>query len=157
MALKDLVDLNPYLSFVSVYRTQELARSFFHRELYYLLQERQSDESISHKEMPSYQDHVRFVTSEPYKEWWVLQNDVGQVVGCCYLTNDYEIGISIFDIFRGRRYATKAIQTVIELYPDKELKANINPRNQKSINLFVNNGFILYNISDVQHTYILSR
>ena len=40
--------------------------------LYEILSERTTNENISHKEMPTYKKHVKFVLSKPYKKWYII-------------------------------------------------------------------------------------
>jgi RimJ/RimL family protein N-acetyltransferase len=115
--------------------------------LYALLAERAPDESISHQRMPSLDDHRKFVRSNPYRVWYLIQvND--DYVGCCYITKAREIGISIFQAHRRKGYATQALRQLIALWPGR-FYANINPQNEKSQLLFQNLGFNL-----LQMTYV---
>ena len=43
--------------------------------LYKLLKERDSKENISHKEMPSYKEHIKFVKSRPYQKWYIIEKN----------------------------------------------------------------------------------
>ena len=140
--LQRLALTQPDITLTSIYDLQEPECTFFEKELYYLLQERTPYESISHKKMPTYEDHVKFVRSKPYKAWYALQNTVGQVVGAIYLSNDNCIGIGIFENCRRNNYATMAIKILMEVHKEEVYYANINPNNQKSIDLFTSLGFV---------------
>ena len=59
--------------------------------LYDLLSERTPEESISHKSMPTYPEHEKFVQSNPYFAWYLIDVD-GQFVGSIYLSKQREIG-----------------------------------------------------------------
>ena len=109
------------------------------RVLWDLLSERKPIENISHKHMPTWANHRTFVESNPYYRWDLIEVD-GQTVGCCYLTKQREIGVSIFKAFRGNGFATMAL---LQLMKEEggEFLANINPDNEKSINLFHKLGF----------------
>jgi RimJ/RimL family protein N-acetyltransferase len=114
--------------------------------LYDLLAERTPQESISHKEMPTMAEHAKFVRSNPYTFWALVQ--VGtEYVGSVYISKQRELGISIFQKHRGHGYATRALQMAMEKLPGKFL-ANISPFNQKSVELFEKLGFKL-----IQQTY----
>lgn len=114
--------------------------------LYALLAERTPEESISHVEMPTLDKHRKFVKSNPYQFWALIQiNHI--YVGCVYISKQRELGISIFKEHRGKGYATKAIKMAMDKFPGRFL-ANVNPKNQKSADLFKKLGFHL-----VQHTY----
>jgi len=115
--------------------------------LYRLLEEREKTENISHKKMPSYLDHVLYVNNKPHREWWLIYS-ADTCVGQLYLTSKNEIGIQIFEEFRRRGYAKKAISFVMANYHKIDLIANINPNNVASIALFTKFGFKV-----CQHTY----
>lgn len=116
------------------------------RVLYDLLAERKEHESISHKQMPVWDEHMAFVRSKPYAHWYVVVID-GVRVGAVYLTHQREIGVSIFNLFRNKGYGRRAIETMMALHPGKFL-ANVAPGNQKSIDLFAKLGF-----NHIQNTY----
>jgi hypothetical protein len=60
--------------------------------LYDLLLQRNPDANISHKKMPTYEEHVNFVKSSPYSKWYIIEVD-GKRAGTIYLTKQNEIGI----------------------------------------------------------------
>lgn len=140
---------------ISVYNTQEPERSMYERILYKLLQERKPHQNISHKEMPSYENHQKFIRSEPYKEHWLVYN--GKLpVGSIYLSKNNEIGIFIFEEFHGKGWGTKALNFVMKRHKKDNLFANIAPNNHKSINFFKRHGFHYYledQIDTKQYTY----
>ena len=131
----------PDLKLVSVYNYVDIGNF-----LYELLTERTPDESISHKKMPSYDGHVDFIHSCPYFAWYIITLG-GIPIGSVYLSKQREIGVSVFNSYRGKGYGIGAIKKLIELHPGKFL-ANINPRNEKSIALFNKFGF-----NHIQNTY----
>lgn len=103
--------------------------------LYDLLKERTPEQSISHKEMPTMQEHQSFVYSHPYFIWNIIKDEQDRVVGSIYLTNQREIGIFIFNEHQGRGYAEESIRLLMSMCPGKFL-ANVNPDNEASHNLF---------------------
>jgi RimJ/RimL family protein N-acetyltransferase len=109
------------------------------RLLYALLDERTAEQSISHKEMPSYDQHLVFVASKPYKAWYLVSTDEG-CAGSVYLTRQSEIGIAVFEEQRGRGYAEAAIKMLMK-YHEGPFLANINPGNWASRCLFHDLGF----------------
>ena len=113
--------------------------------LYGLLAERTPDQSISHKAMPTWDEHVKFVTHNPYKEWNFIY-DNNQVVGAVYVTEKNEIGLGIFKRYQGRGYATRAVKIMKARHG--KLYANINPANEASIKLFKKFG-----AQHIQNTY----
>ena len=117
--------------------------------LYELLAQRKPSESISHKAMPTMEEHIRFIESRPYGAWYLaeavtdLVDDVALVtenVGAVYITRAGEIGVGILDRFKGFGYAKSAITELMRLHPGRHL-ANINPANEASIALFRSLGF----------------
>lgn len=138
----------PEISFVSIYGTREPESSYFYRFLFNLLSQRTPEENISHRKMPSYYEHIAFVQSEPYKEWYIIQNVKGVPVGSIYVTYQNEIGIFIEQLYRGDGYASAALYGIITLNPDTKFLANINPENEKSKALFEKFGFTY-----IQNTY----
>jgi len=102
--------------------------------LYKLLGQRTPEQSISHKEMPTMQEHEEFIGSNPYKAWFLIRVN-NEYVGSVYLTKQREIGIFIFNKHKGNGYATTAIKLMKSLYPGK-MYANVNPKNMPSRQLF---------------------
>ena len=110
-----------------------------HLVLYELLGERETHENISHKRMPTFDDHVKFVDSRPYRQWFLIE-DNGQWVGTVYLTKQNEVGVQIYKRHRRKGYATAALKKLLAMHGDV-MYANINPANTKSIELFEKLGF----------------
>jgi len=113
--------------------------------LFALLAERTPDESISHQEMPTLDQHRKFVRSNPYQVWYLIKVK-DDYVGCCYISKAREIGISIFKAHRRKGYAIQALRMMMELWPGK-FYANINPLNSKSQLLFKALGFGLLQVT----------
>jgi hypothetical protein len=117
--------------------------------LYEILSERTSIENISHKEMPSYNKHVKFVLSKPYKKWYIIYYKK-QKFGSIYLTNLNEIGIHFKKIPISDFLITKSIDLLINKNPGKRFLINISPNNPKFIKIIKKRGLKL-----IQHTYEL--
>ena len=117
------------------------------QELYDLLLERTPEQSISHKQMPTYQEHCQFVNSKPYKDWFLIE-DRGHVVGSIYLTHQNEVGVFIFNKYQGEGRGSLAVHMLMCRYHGERLLANINPKNEASIKCFTELGFKL-----IQQTY----
>jgi len=111
----------------------------------------QRDESIniSHRKMPTWWEHKKFVKSNPYKVWYSVSMGKSRV-GAIYLTHANEIGIFILKKFQGLGLAQKAIKALMEELPQERYLANINPSNERSIGLFTKLGF-----KHIQNTYEL--
>lgn len=115
--------------------------------LYQLLEEREPEANISHKAMPSWDEHVRFVESRPYEAWYfIVEND--SVVGACYLSKQNEIGVFVCKQHRGNGYGPWAIEAIMLKHGKRRYLANVSPRNVRSAEVFRDLGFNL-----VQHTY----
>lgn len=102
--------------------------------LYDLLRERTPEQSISHRKMPTYEEHLKFVESRPYLCWFLIEVN-REFVGSVYLTKQREIGIFIFRAHQGKGYAQRAVQHMRKTYPGRML-ANVNPANVASQKLF---------------------
>ncbi len=125
--------------------------------LYNLLAERTPEQSISHKQMPTMENHTKFVHRRPYKEWLMIyDNEKVLVVGSIYVSKQDEIGISIFKEHQGKGYAKEALSFILENNVHTIFYANINPQNYKSINLFKKFGFLWQSDKTIpgQYTYV---
>ena len=117
--------------------------------LYDLLNQRQSNENISHKKMPTFDQHIAFVKSKPYSKWYVILENKSRL-GSIYLSKQNEIGIFIDKNSRKLGIGNKALELLLQKNPRKRYLANINPKNKKSIKFFTKNKFKL-----IQYTYEL--
>ncbi len=119
--------------------------------LYVLLEQRDPSESISHKRMPTIEEHVAFMSSRPYAAWYLLDVEHVGYVGAIYLTRQREIGIWVHKDQRGLGYAKQAIAMLMLRHQGRFL-ANIAPTNPTSAEMFKKLGFGL-----IQHTYALEQ
>ena len=119
--------------------------------LYNLLEERKPVTYISHKKMPTYEEHVNFVKSSPYSKWYIIEVD-GKRAGTIYLTKQNEIGIFLNEGLQEKGIGSNALNVLIGKNPDLRYLANINPENKKSIEFFKKLGFRL-----IQYTYELNK
>ncbi len=118
--------------------------------LFNILKTRDSRVNISHKKMPTYAQHIKFVKSKPYSKWYVIiQNK--EKIGSIYLSKNDEIGIFILKEFQKQNIGKTAMLELIKKNPRKRYLANVNPKNNYSIEFFKKNGFKL-----IQHTYELN-
>jgi len=122
-----------------------------YRFLYNLLMERDARVNISHKKMPTYNQHVSFVSAKPYSKWYVILYGANKA-GSIYLTSQNEIGIFIKKSFQNKQIGNIVLHKLIQKNPKKRYLANVNPQNRKSIRFFKNNGFKL-----IQYTFELSK
>ena len=117
--------------------------------LYDLLLNRDSKANISHKKMPTFEQHVKFVSSKPYQKWYIITNNKIRM-GSIYLSKQDEIGIFIEKKYQNKGIGKRAIIELMKKNPKKRFLANVSPKNKKSIEFFKKNGFNL-----IQHTYEL--
>ena len=122
-----------------------------HSFLYELLKQREPIVNISHRKMPTYKDHVKFVLSKPYSKWYVIQYN-NQKVGSIYLTKQNEIGLFIINEMIGKGIGGKVLKLLMEKNPKSRYLANINPKNKESIRFFKKFGFKI-----IQYTYQLIK
>ena len=121
------------------------------RFLFNLLKQRDSKSNISHKKMPTYYEHVKFVKSKPYSKWYIIQKSKIKI-GSIYLSKNNEIGIFMNERFQREGIATKALELIINKNPRSKYLANVNPKNLRSAKFFKKNNFKL-----IQHTYELEK
>ena len=119
------------------------------RFLYNHLKERDSRANISHKRMPTYTEHVKFVTSKPYSKWYIVMYG-SKKIGSIYLTKMNEIGIFIKKNFQDGGVGQRTLELLMKKNPRTRFLANVSPKNKKSTEFFKRNGFKL-----IQHTYEL--
>lgn len=131
---------------VNIYRVKESAPI-----LYRLLASRPGRVNISHRKMPSFKKHRAFVSSRPYKAWYLIRATGLGFVGAVYLSKQDEIGVFIFKEHQGKGYGGEAVNILIKRYPRvKRFLANINPLNGRSIRFFKSLKF-----KHIQNTYEL--
>ena len=117
--------------------------------LYELLKTKDPIANISHKKMPSYDEHVNFILSNPYAIWYIIEYE-GKKIGSVYLSKHDEIGISLVDNSLYDKIGKSIIKLLIKNNPRKHYLAKVSPRNKKLQNFFVNNGF-----TELEYTYEL--
>ena len=115
--------------------------------LYDLLKNRDLIANISHKKMPSYDEHVNFILSNPYAIWYIIEYE-GKKIGSVYLSKQDEIGISLVDNSLYDKIGKSVIKLLIKNNPRKRYLAKVSPQNKKLQNFFVKNGF-----TGLEHTY----
>jgi RimJ/RimL family protein N-acetyltransferase len=107
--------------------------------LYDLLKERTPEQSISHKELPLWYDHRRFVENKPYLRWYLIEVDHA-FVGSIYLSKQSEVGLFILKAHQGKSYGRTALKMLREKHPGR-LLVNIAFNNLKSVAFFHREGF----------------
>jgi len=130
---------------------------------YQLLIERPPEANITHQRFVGMEDHEDFFDHHPYRHWFLLMTDDTShpkkdqevCVGSLYITPDDEIGIFILQEHQRRGYAREAIlQAITHEKPRHRDRfvANVNPRNQASIDLFKSIGSF-----HIQNVYALPK
>jgi RimJ/RimL family protein N-acetyltransferase len=132
--------------------------------LYDLLMERSTEEdenvNISHRTLPTWDEHMKFVASNPYRAWYLGFFDEAPI-GYVSLTYRNEVGIVLFKKYRGMGFGLKLLRIMLSLHDplpavpairNGNFIANINPKNEASIKLFEGLGF-----KHIQNTYELSK
>ena len=115
--------------------------------LFDLLKERDPRANISHKKMPTYSQHTKFIKSKPYSKWYIILKSK-QKIGSIYLSKNDEIGIFLSKKFQGKNVGNFVLNELMKKNPRKRFLANVNPKNKKSISFFKNNNFKL-----IQYTF----
>ena len=119
--------------------------------LYELLTARKPNVNISHKKLPTYVKHVKFVMSKPYSKWYIIYHAT-EKIGSIYLTKQDEIGINFKEQNITNKIRSKVLKMIIRKNPRNRYLMNINPRNTSLRNFLKNEGFEL-----IQHTYEIPK
>ena len=115
--------------------------------LFDLLKQREGIVNISHKSLPTWEEHVEFIKNNTYQSWDIIWVDNVRI-GNIYLTDRDEIGIFLDKKFQSSGYGSIAINEFMKKNGKKRYLANIRPTNYKSIQFFGKHGFI-----HIQNTY----
>lgn len=123
--------------------------------LYRLLSEREPHQNISHKQMPSFDEHLGFFMSRPYADWVLIEdvpgvNDGQCIIGAAYLTHANEIGVWIFQRWHRRGFGQHAVKSLMAKHGARRYIANVAPDNVTSREMFEGLGF-----KHVQNTFAL--
>ena len=108
--------------------------------LYDLLKNKDPNANISHKKMPSYDEHVKFVMSKPYTNWYIIEYEKKKV-GAIYLSKQDEIGISVNNDYEYDQIVKPALKLLMKLNQRKRYLANTSPKDVRSQEFLLKNGF----------------
>ena len=108
--------------------------------LYDLLKNKDPNANISHKKMPSYDEHVKFVMSKPYTNWYISEYNKKNV-GAIYLSKQDEIGISVNNDYEYDQIVKPALKLLMKLNQRKRYLANTSPKDVRSQEFLLKNGF----------------
>ena len=122
-----------------------------HRFLYQHLKERNPSANISHKKMPSYDEHVEFVMSKPYTAWYIIEYNKKNA-GSIYLSKRDEIGISINHDYNYEKIAKPALKLLMELNPRNRYLVNVSPKDIRAQEFLLKNGF-----SGLEYVYEMKK
>lgn len=122
--------------------------------LYEVLKARPPEANISHREMPTPEQHKQFVHRRPYECWYIVQaqSDDGLVttrIGAIYISKQREVGIHLLEAYWGTGFAERALALLRQNHPGP-LLANVAPGNTRSQEFFMKAGGRL-----IQYTYTL--
>jgi RimJ/RimL family protein N-acetyltransferase len=117
--------------------------------LFELLSERDIRTNISHKKMPTFEEHVKFIKSKPYAKWYIINEGVDKI-GSIYLSKQNEIGLFLKKQNQKKGVGITSLNLLMKLNPQLRYLANVNPKNSRSKKFFEKLGFEL-----IQHTYEL--
>lgn len=118
--------------------------------LFDLLKFRKSNVNISHKKMPSFLEHKRFIKKNPYANWYVIFFNE-EKIGSIYISKINEIGIHIRNDFKKNGLEKLIINKLIQKHPKNRYLINVNPKNKDRISFLKKNKFKL-----IQYTFELS-
>ena len=149
--------------------------------LYKLLKKRDLKANLSHKKMPSYKQHIKFMKSKPYQKWYIIEKN-RKKLGTIYFSKQNEkafgvayrsrskknleiarIGIHFLPEIQSELISQASIQELIRKNPKKKYFTNVSPKNQRLIKFFEKNGFFLfqytfeYNLVKIATNFIDSR
>ena len=105
------------------------------RFLYKLLKNRPPKENISHKKLPSFNQHIKFIKSNPYQKWYIIEKN-RKKIGTIYFSKQNEIGIHFLPRTQNELISQAAIQELIRKNPGKKYFTNVNPKNYSLIKFF---------------------
>lgn len=134
----------PKMTLKSVYDSDHAAYY-----LYSLLEQREPSENISHKSMPTFDQHCAYIASKPYTAWYLMGIECVGYVGAVYLTKQREIGVWVHKEDRRQGYARMAID-LLKLHHPGRFLANVAPGNDASRAMFEAIGF-----KHIQNTFAL--
>lgn len=127
--------------------------------LWTLLVDRPTKANISHRRMPTWEEHLAFVASKPYRAWFIINaapRGFDQPVGAIYATRRNEIGIAILSPFHRLGLAREAITRFVKDVPPLPAipaertgyyVAHVSPENEGSHALFEGLGCTLASLT----------
>ena len=105
------------------YELIESTENYF-QILYKLLQDRKF--SISHEDVPTFEDHKEFVKKHPYKYWYIISNGK-EIIGSFYINYDNSIGLNL--IHQNKKILTEIITFIKTKFKPEKPKKSLIPKN----------------------------
>ena len=112
------------------------------RFLFNLLKERDPKANISHKKMPTYDEHVKFVLSKPYSKWYIIF-ERNKKIGSVYLTKADELGLHLKKEYFRESLLKEILESLMKSEPNKRFVFNVSPRNKKFMKFLQKNGYVI--------------
>jgi|TARA_B110000263_G_C15026591_1_gene382022 RimJ/RimL family protein N-acetyltransferase len=106
------------------------------------LKERDPRENISHKKMPTYDEHVKFVLSKPYSKWYIIF-EKNKKIGSVYLTKADEIGLHLKKEYFRESMLKEILECLMKNEQNKRFVFNVSPRNKKFMKFLQKNGYVI--------------
>jgi len=106
------------------------------------LKERDPRENISHKKMPTYDEHVKFVLSKPYSKWYIIF-ERNKKIGSVYLTKADELGLHLKKEYFRESLLKEILESLMKSEPNKRFVFNVSPRNKKFMKFLQKNGYMI--------------
>jgi len=110
--------------------------------LYHLLLHRKG--AISHKNIPTLEEHINFVKNHPYRGWWLIYDlvDRTKLLGSVYVNSDNSVGLQLYFEYIGftALFFTTKLKNYIEPKPPQPSKIygdyfyNVAPNNYELTN-----------------------
>ena len=110
--------------------------------LYDLLQQRDPKANISHRKMPTYEEHCKFNDNTPYREDYIIF-DGDKPIGRFYISQLDELGVHLIKGCQG-----KVEKDILKQNWDRIKFVNVAPSNKRLQRLLKRLGFKL-----IQYTY----
>jgi hypothetical protein len=115
--------------------------------------------SISHKEIPTLDEHREFVINNPYRAWFIIKDD-GSAIGNIYVQLDNSLGLNCTDDITERKIGSILTMIMSELSP---LEAVSSVRygsyflNVASSNLSLQKKLSNLGLMESQRTYVFAK
>ena len=123
--------------------------------LYELLKARPAKANVSHKKMPTREQHEKFVRNHPYHDWCLIEiggsawDPISEtIIGSTFISAPAkpsvvgdELHVELFQGYNGYAYGEHALKLMMQKHPRARLIANVAPTNYASMALFAKLGF----------------